>query len=347
MDFIFGKENFRNEITWRRTSAHNDPQRYGKIHDVILFYSKSENIKFNVQYQQYDDNYVESHYGSVDNKGRNYTLSSLVNPHPGGYIYEYKGYKAPEFGWRMPLETMIKWDNEGVIYFPNDKNKRPRRIRYLDEMPGVPVQDMWNDISPINSQSNERLGYPTQKPLALLERIISASSNSGDVVLDPFCGCGTTLDAAEKLHRQWVGIDITQLAINVIKRRLRERYPDVKFEVIGEPKDMEGAKELARVDRYQFQWWACSLIEATPYQDKKKGADTGIDCVLYNPVKGTNRTYYGIVQVKSGNVNSGQVRDFKGTLEREKADYGIFLTLEDPTEPMNKEAVVAGHIRTE
>ncbi|MDA8056035.1 MAG: DNA methyltransferase [Thermoplasmatales archaeon] len=143
------------------------------------------------------------------------------------------------------------------------------------------------------------------------------ATNEGDVVLDPFCGCGTALDAAEKLHRQWIGIDITHLAINVIKKRLKERYPDVKFEVIGEPTDLEGAKELAKQDRYQFQWWACSLIEATPYENKKKGADTGIDCVLYNPVKGTNKTYYGIVQVKSGNVNSGQVRDFKGTMERE------------------------------
>ena len=248
--------------------------------------------------------------------------------------------------WRYSREKMNELVKEGRIIQTNP-GAVPRYKRYLDEMPGVSLQDWWNDIPTISSQSGERLGFPTQKPLPLLERIILGSSNEGDVVLDPFCGCGTALDAAEKLHRSWIGIDVTHLAINVIKKRLRERYPDVKFEVIGEPKDLEGAKELAAQDRYQFQWWACSLIEATPYQNKKKGADTGIDCVLYNPVKGTSKTYYGIVQVKSGNVNSGQIRDFKGTMEREKAEYGIFLTLEDPSEPMSKEAIIAGHFKTE
>ncbi|MCL4450104.1 MAG: restriction endonuclease [Candidatus Thermoplasmatota archaeon] len=351
MDTIFGPENFINEISWKRSAAHSDSKQgskhFGRIHDIILFYVKTSDYQWNQQYSPHDSEYVNTFYKHIEEgTGRRYQLDNLTGPGgaaKGNPRYELMGVTRY---WRYTKEKMNELVKEGRI-IQTHPGSVPRYKRYLDEMPGVSLQDWWGDIPTISSQSGERLGFPTQKPLPLLERIILGSSNVGDVVLDPFCGCGTALDAAEKLHRQWIGIDITHLAINVIKKRLRERYPDVKFEVIGEPKDLEGARELAKQDRYQFQWWACSLIDAAPYENKKRGADTGIDCVLYNPVKGTSKTYYGIVQVKSGNVNSGQVRDFKGTMEREKADYGIFLTLEDPTEPMNKEAVVAGHIRTE
>ncbi len=176
-----------------------------------------------------------------------------------------------------------------------------------------------------------------------MERIIKASSNEGDIVLDPFCGCGTALDAAEKLHRQWIGIDITHIAIHVIKKRLTEKYPDVKFEVIGEPKDLESAKELARQNRFQFQLWALSLIEATP--SEKMIADEGIDGVLYH--SWLNKNYRGIIQVKSGHVGPKDIRDFKGTMKRENADYGIFITLEEPTEAMKKEAIEEGFFDTD
>ena len=352
MDAIFGPENFINEIVWKRSTAHSDSKQgsrhFGRIHDIVLFYVKSDEYKWYQPYVPYDESYTESFYNHVEPEtGRRFQLDNLTAAKPGGdTLYEWHGVR-PYKGryWAYSKEKMEEFERMGRLFYT--KSGMPRYKRYLDEMPGVSVQDIWTDISPIPSQSAERMGFPTQKPLLLVERILESCSKEGDVVLDPFCGCGTALDAAEKLHREWIGIDITHLAINVIKKRLRDRYPDVKFEVIGEPKDLEGARELAKQDRYQFQWWACSLIDAAPYENKKRGADTGIDCVLYNPVKGTNKTYYGIVQVKSGNVNSGQLRDFKGTMEREKADYGIFLTLEDPTEPMNKEAVVAGHIKTE
>ena len=351
MDAIYGPENFINEISWKRSAAHSDSKQgskhFGRIHDILLFYAKTSDYQWNQQYSPHDSEYVNTFYKHIEEgTGRRYQLDNLTGPGgaaKGNPKYELMGVTRY---WRYSKEKMDELVKEGRI-IQTHPGAVPRYKRYLDEMPGVSIQDWWNDIPTISSQSGERLGFPTQKPLPLLERIILGSSNEGEVVLDPFCGCGTALDAAEKLHRQWIGIDITPLAINVIKKRLRDRYPDVKFEVVGEPQDLEGARELAKQDRYQFQWWACSLIDAAPYENKKKGADTGIDCVLYNPVKGSNKTYYGIVQVKSGNVNSGQIRDFKGTMERERADYGIFLTLEDPTEPMNKEAVVAGHIRTE
>ena len=363
MDSIFGPENFRNEIAWKRTTAHSDIRKYGRNADRILFYTKSDDYFFTPQYSVYDEEYVSKTYKNKDEKG--YFMSdNLTGAGINNNDKPWHGYDPSKRGrhWAIPVKpveeladtksdkmsTIDKLEllyKNGLVYFTS--NGTPRFKRYLSSQKGISVQEIWTDIPPVSSQAAERLGYPTQKPLSLLERIITVSSKENDVVLDPFCGCGTALDAAEKLHRKWIGIDVTHLAINVIKKRLRDRYPDVEFEVIGEPKDLEGARELAKQDRYQFQWWACSLIDAAPYENKKRGADTGIDCVLYNPVKGTNRTYYGIVQVKSGNVNSGQVRDFKGTMEREKADYGIFLTLEDPTEPMNKEAVVAGHIKTE
>jgi len=214
------------------------------------------------------------------------------------------------------------------------------RIYYPEE--GMIPNDWWN-IPYVNSMAKERLGYPTQKPLELLERIIKASSKEGDLVLDPFCGCGTTLDASEKLHRNWIGIDITHIAINVIKKRLKERYPNVQFEVIGEPKDLESARSLAQQDRFQFQLWVLSLIGATP--SEKMISDKGIDGIFYNVW--LNKKYYGIVQVKSGHVGAKDIRDFKGTMKREKADYGIFITLQPPTRDMKEEAISEGYFNTE
>jgi len=345
MDTIFSPGNFRNEIIWKRTSAHNDPGRYGRIHDVLLFYTKTDQFTFNTVYSEYDEEYLSKFYRYMDEKGRRYRLGDLANPHPGGYIYDYKGYKPPANGWRMPVETMKELDEQGRIYFPKDKDKRLSLKRYLDEMKGVPLQDIIDDIPPIGPQSKEKLGYPTQKPLALLERIIETSSNKGDIVLDPFCGCGTAIHAAQKLERNWIGIDITHLAINLIKNRLFDAFRIVP-EIVGEPKDLEGARQLALQDRYQFQWWALSLIEARPFNDeRKKGADRGIDGIIYNPVKGSEKVYKGIVQVKSGHVDVKHIRDLIGTMEREKADYGIYLTLEEPTGPMNKEAIEAGHFK--
>jgi site-specific DNA-methyltransferase (adenine-specific) len=223
-------------------------------------------------------------------------------------------------------------------------------LRYfLDDMPGAPVTNLWDDIPALAGQHSERLGYPTQKPLVLLERIIKMSTNPGDVVLDPFCGCGTAVAAAQKLDRQWIGIDITSLAVALMKYRLDDMYPGIAYQVEGEPKDMDGARDLAIRDRYQFQWWALSLIKAQPLggsigsRDGKKGSDKGVDGVINFLDDNSGQPKRVIVQVKSGNVKSGDIRDLKGVLDREQAAMGIFLTLELPSGDMEKEATVAGY----
>lgn len=218
----------------------------------------------------------------------------------------------------------------------------PQLKRYLDEQRGVAIDDVWTDIPPLNSQAQERLGYPTQKPLALLERILKASSNEGDVVLDPFCGCGTTVHAAQKLGRRWVGIDITHLAIGLIKRRLIDAFPMAQFDVLGVPKDLGGARELASADKYQFQFWALSMVEAQPFKGGRKGADGGVDGYIYFKPDGRT-TEKAVVSVKGGgNVGVGMIRDLIATIDRERAKVGILLTLEDPTTTMRKEAAIAG-----
>lgn len=216
----------------------------------------------------------------------------------------------------------------------------PQYKKYLDESDGKTVTNDWNDILPIGRR--EELGYPTQKPVALLERVLSASSNPGDVVLDPFCGCGTTVHAAEKLGRRWIGIDITHLAISLIEKRLKDAFPNVQFEVHGTPKDLPGAEALAAADKYQFQWWAVSLVDAVPFGGKKRGADGGIDGHIYFKPDGKT-TEKAIVSVKGGqNVNVAMIRDLAHVVEREKAKVGVFLTLAPPTKPMQTEAVKAG-----
>lgn len=223
----------------------------------------------------------------------------------------------------------------------------PRFKRYLDEQKGIAIDDIWFDIPPLNSQAQERLGYPTQKPLALLERILAASSNEGDVVLDPFCGCGTTIHAAEKMGRKWIGIDITHLAIGLIQRRLNEAFPLGQFEVLGVPKDAGAARMLAESDKYQFQFWALSKIEAVPYKGGRKGADGGVDGYIYFKPDG-KVTEKAVVSVKGGaNVGVGMIRDLIATIERERAKVGVLLSLEDPTTRMRVEASAAGLYKTE
>lgn len=213
-------------------------------------------------------------------------------------------------------------------------------------MPGVPLGDDWDDIRPINSQAKERLGYPTQKPVALLERIVRTSSNEGELVLDPFCGCGTTIHAAQKLGRQWIGIDVTHLAISLIERRLKDAFPGIAFEVHGTPKDLDSALDLARRDKYQFQWWAVSLVEARPYAGKKKGADGGIDGILFFR-SDKDKTEKALVSVKGGeHVGVGMVRELTAVVDREKAAIGVLISAALPTRVMEREATAAGFYET-
>jgi DNA modification methylase len=345
-DAIMGKENFRSEIIWKRTSAHsNATQNYAAVHDVILFYSHSDAPTWNRVYEDYDPEYVAEHFVHLDPDGRRFRRVDLVNPASRpNLVYDYKGYKPHPNGWKITKEKMEQLDREGRLFFPKKGTEgRIRRKLYLDESLGVPVSDVWPDIKPIHASAAERLGYPTQKPLALLERIVNASSTPGDLVLDPFCGCGTTIDAAEKLGRKWIGIDITQLATSLIKNRLRDTYGD-KIEIItvGEPTTPNEAFVLAEQDKYQFQWWALGLVGARPVE-QKKGADHGIDGkILFRDDLKAAKPEQVIIQVKGGKASVDHVRDLRGVLEREKAAMGVLITLQPPTKPMEVEAASAG-----
>ena len=346
MDAIFGPANFRTEIIWKRTSAHSDTRQgrrqHGRIHDVLLFYTKNDDWNWNPVYTEYDREYVENFYRFVEPDGRRYGLWDLTGPGgaaKGNPSYEVMGVRKY---WRYTQEKMSELIDQGRVVQVNP-GAVPRYKRYLDEMPGVPLQDLWTDIRPIGSQAAERLGYPTQKPVALLERIIQVSSSEGDTVLDPFCGCGTTIAAAQKLGRRWIGIDITQLAISLIRYRLGDSFgKDCRFEVIGEPTSAPDAAALAKEDPYQFQWWALGLVRARP-AEQKKGADQGIDGRLYFHDEGKGgKTKQIIFSVKAGHVTVSHIRDLVGVINREKAQIGAFLSLEPPTSPMRREAASAG-----
>jgi site-specific DNA-methyltransferase (adenine-specific) len=350
LDAIFGPESYRNEITWKRTAMHGDSKTWSRVADTILFYTRGRSFTWNIPREAHSLDYVQSHYNHSDLDGRRFQLTSILSPSPRpNMTYEWKGFPPPPMGWRFSKETMARLDASGLIHYPTkpdgtyDISKRPLYKRYLDEQAGGVTTTIWTDIPPVNARAQERLGYPTQKPLPLLERIISASSNPGDMVLDPFCGCGTAVHAAEKLGRNWIGIDVTHLAISLIERRLRDAFPGVVFEVHGTPKDLEGARDLAQRDKYQFQWWAVSLVDAVPYGGKKRGADSGIDGWRYMASADRNRVARAVVSVKGGeNVSVQMVRDLRGVIEREKAEAGLFLTLAPPTRPMIEEAAKAG-----
>ena len=349
MDTVFGKQNFKNEVVWRRYGSHNDvgqgSRHFGRVHDLLLYYVKDRESRWNQVFVPLSESYVASTYRLSDpDTGRRFTTTPLTGPggaEKGNPVYEWNGHTR---AWRYNKETMESLDREERLHYSG--TGYPRQKLYLDESKGVLVQDMWADINPLAGAHKERLGYPTQKPEALLERIIQASSNEGDVVLDPFCGCGTAVAAAEKLGRRWIGIDVTHLAVALMKNRLKTTFnidAGKDYRVVGEPEDVGSAHALWEQDAYQFQYWAMSLLEAQPQSDQKKGADRGIDGLLYF-IDGPKRTSQKVVvQVKGGHVSSPQIRDLKGTVEREKAAMGLFITLEEPTNPMRTEAVSAGY----
>lgn len=351
MDGIFGPQNFRNEIIWKRTISHNDARRqFGDQSDCLLFYAVSDATPFNRVYMPYSEAYIKSHYSLVDSNGRRFTHGNLRSPSPRPNLtYEYKGYKPHANGWSISRERMEQLDAEGRLYFPPNKDGRIRIKQYLAEMPGAPVGNVWEDIFPINSQAQERLGYPTQKPEALLERIIKASSNEGDVVLDPFCGCGTAVVAAQTLKRQWIGIDITHLAVGLIKQRLFDKFNDAingTYEVHGEPTDLASARKLAADDKFEFEAWALSLVGARHAGQVRRGADRGIDGRLYFHDDKSGKSKQIILSVKGGHVEHSHIRDLRGVLDREKAEIGVLITLEEPSKPMLKEAASAGFYKS-
>ena len=347
MDAVFGPQMFRTEIIWKRTNTHGDSHRWSDVSDTILYYSKSPVVIWNLPYTAHTDESIAAKYSKKDEAGRAYTLDNMTNPSPRpNMMYQWKGHQSPPLGWRYSVNTMTKLDADGRIWYPADKSKRPRLKRYLDEMSGVLMGNVWTDIPPINSQAQERLGYPTQKPEALLERILRASSNEGDVVLDPFCGCGTTVQVAQKLNRHWIGIDIAHLAIGLIKTRLTDTFGDeIKktYEVIGEPTDMAGAQQLAMENKHQFQYWALGKVDAQPAEQMKKGADRGVDGRKYFHDDSSDKSKQIIFFVKGGkNVGVAEIRDLIGVLQREQAEIGLYLSFEEPTKPMQREAAEAG-----
>jgi DNA modification methylase len=346
LDAIYGAGNFRNEISWKRTTTKSDfrqgAKNWPRIRDIIFYFAKDAGRQstFNQPFSPYSDEYVSTKYRCEEN-GRHYMLDKLTAPGMGTRGHPQYEFMGVTRYWVYNKEKMGKLLTEGRIVQPSP-GAVPRYKRYLDEVSGIAIGDAWDDIFPINSMAKERLGYPTQKPEALLERIIRASSNEGDIVLDPFCGCGTTIAAAQKLGRIWIGIDITFLAITLMKKRLLDAFGSAaKFSVIGEPTSLPDAAALAESNPYQFQWWALGLVDARPVEEKK-GADKGIDgkIIFQGDTPGTFES--AVISVKAGGTGAAHVRDLKGVLEREKAAIGVLISMEGSTKPMREEAVTAG-----
>lgn len=362
LDGIFGHEMFLNEVIWKRTGAHSAAQRWGDVHDSILFYSRSKEYTWNKLYTDYDAAY-KARYKNVDPDGRQWADDNLTAPgvRRGDSGAAWHGFNPTDKGnhWKVSnvaiaeligedkvdslstTEKLDLLDKNGLLHWPKSGGF-PRFKRVLGK--GIPLQDVITDIAPLNSQAQERLGYPTQKPLALLERIIQSSSDPGGVVLDPFCGCGTTIEAAERNQRRWIGIDVAVHAVKVIESRLRLRFGDkAKYDIEGMPRDFESAVKLAERDKYQFQWWANYLFNPHAIREQKKGADRGVDGELFFP-NGPGRPWGRMLtSVKGGEqVGPSMVRDFGRVLEREKAEMGLFICLREPTREMRREAASVG-----
>jgi DNA modification methylase len=365
MDAVFGPQFFLNEIIWKRTHSHGGANRFGRVHDTVLFYSRSPSWAWYSPKMPYTKEYEEGFFKFADADGRRYRATILtgtgtrngssgkpwrgIDPTAVGRHWAIPGYVRsllPQADTATVQEALDQLDAIGRILWPKKEGGTPSFKQYIDDMGGTDVQDVITDIAPISAQAQERLGYPTQKPEALLERFLKASSHEGDVVLDPFCGCGTTVQVAQKLNRRWIGIDITHLAIGLIKHRLDNSFGwDIRktYEVIGEPTDLKGAERLADESKYQFQEWALGLCGARRVGELKKGADRGIDGRVYFREANSSEYKQIIFFVKGGrNIGVSEVRDLIGVLQREKAEIGVYISFAEPTKPMQKEAAEAG-----
>jgi len=363
LDAVFGPKNFKNEIIWQRLfGGKSDSGQYGRNSDRILFYTTSEKYYFSPpRLSSHKEKTILDWYNKEDKIGPYVSRPLTAAGSTGGDSGKPWRDRAPTGHWTVPRILQQRYEKEtnqklrgtvrerldiladaGYIDFSSSGN--PSWRRYLHEAETPRIHDIWadDDVRPINRISAERLGYPTQKPEALLERIIIASSRESDLVLDPFCGCGTTIAAAQKLGRRWIGIDITHLAITLIKNRLADTFGNqVSFKVVGEPVSVPDAKALASSDPYQFQWWALGLIGARPIEEKK-GADKGVDGKIIFQGDAPGKFEQVIISVKAGHITANHVRDLRGVIEREKAAIGVLISMEDFTKPMRTEAVTAG-----
>lgn len=367
LDAIFGPQNFRSEVIWKRTSSHNSARRWGPIHDTILFVTKSDSFTWNKVVVPYDQNYEKRYYRYEDENGRIYRLSDLTGSgtRNGESGKEWGGFSPTAHGRHWAIPSVVKeefpdegddksphewldlFEREGLVEMTGSGVGWPHVRRYRDRMPGQLIQDIILDIAPLSKRHAEKIGYPTQKPLSLLNRIIMASSKEGDVVLDPFCGCGTTIEAAQVAGRKWIGIDIAIHAVKTIEARLQERLGDISYEVEGIPRDFQSAKRLAELNPYQFQWWANYLFNPHALREQKRGADRGIDGDLYFPNGPGCPWGRMLTSVKSGeNVGPSMIREFGNVLDREKAELGLFICLKRPTREMIRDAAAMGFGKT-
>jgi DNA modification methylase len=350
LDKVFGPKFFRNEIVWKRTTAHSGARKYAPIHDTILYYGNGKAPVWNDLRTAYDPAYLDKYYRFDDGDGRLYWRADLcaagvVRHGSSGKPWRGIDPSAKGMHWKFGIETLDRLDTEGRIYWP-PRGTMPQYKRYRDELKGKAVPDIWDDIDRINPVGSERRGFPTQKPVALLKRIIEASSNEGDVVLDPFCGCGTSVEAAIELRRNWIGIDITHLAIGHIKNRLVEKYgPAIltTFRTVGEPTTVEDAVVLAKEDPFQFQAWALGLVGARIATSSKKGGDEGVDGRLFFHDRVGAPSRQVVFSVKGRQPAPTDVRDLISVIYRENADIGVFISLHKPSPNMYALAESVGH----
>lgn len=372
LDGIFGKENFKNEIVWRRTYAHNDPKRMGRNTDRLLFYTKSKEHNFYVQHTPYEESYIKKHFRHKDERG-GYQSVILTAPRPNAQDPSWRGYHPAQSGrhWSIPKRIVeqlvgkeraqqmsvterldLLYENNYIVF---SKNDIPRFKEYLHDMPGVPLQECWTDIGPIAARAQERLGYPTQKPLALLERIIACSTKEEDLVLDPFCGCGTTIEAAIKLKRNWIGIDISGEAVDITaKRRIAQYETDSKYAEYAAYEKVEGApdtrREYERLKPFEKQDWLVRQLQGQP--NPRKSGDQGVDGELrihlgYKKEGRKNADRWGLLifSVKTGKQCSPElVRELRGTMHSQGADMGVLILDKEPTPGMEDEAQKAGRL---
>ncbi len=344
LDGIFGHENFRNEVIWKRTSAHSSANRCGPVHDTIFFYTKSNKYTWNPIYQAYDKEYLTGRFKRGNDKpwkDADLTGSGTRNGETGTV---WRGFDPTPKGrhWAYPPARLDAMDAAGLIYWPKKVGGWPREKVFLTESRGVPLQDIWADIAPINSQAKERLGYPTQKPITLLTRIIEMASNPGDVVFDPFCGCGTTIYAAQSVGRKWVGCDIAIWSISIVKNALDRRYGlqnNIDYKVDGIPLTVEGARELFADDPLHFQDWAVETIGG--FVNTRKSGDRGVDGRIWWQSGSANHCM--VISVKGGQLNPGWIRDLVGAVDLDTyAEMGGFICLREPTLGMRQTVADAG-----
>jgi len=349
LDQIFGENFFQNEIVWKRTHAHGDSKlRLANARDSIFFYSNSDAYLFKMQHLPYPQAYIEKYYRYSDVDGRKYQLVSLRSPNPRpNLVYEYKGVQPHKNGWAVSRAKMEQMDKEGRLRFPEKPNQTIREKYYLDEMHGVPLTDIWDDIPPINSQATERLGYPTQKPLKLLERILEISSNENDIVLDAFCGCGTALVAAQKLKRQWIGIDISPTACRVMAKRLKDKnvcgLPESEdLWAIGRGfvvRDLPWTEERLRaLPPFEFENWA--VIALGGMKNKAQVGDKGIDGRIF-PVSamsnvreagadelGLEERWFPIQVKQKDKAGRPDIDAFETAMRRAGCEKGFFVSFD-------------------